>query len=83
MCSSAELSEPARAVRLIPLCFNLGKCHCALVLGSDISDPVKHGAISIGTAHAERRGPVMVNVNTGRASPSLPFSLMKSALVSL
>lgn len=65
VCSRAELSEPARAASPIPLYFNLGKCHCALVLGSDICDPVKHGAISIGTAHAEGRGPVVLNVTLG------------------
>jgi len=62
--SSAGLSKPARAANCIPLYFNLGKCHCTLVLGSDISDPVKHVVISIVTAHAEPRELMVVNVTT-------------------
>lgn len=62
--SNAELSEPARAASRIPLYFNLEKCHCTLVLGSDISDPVKYVVISIVTAHAEPRELVVVNVTT-------------------
>lgn len=61
---NAGLSEPARAASRIPLYFNLGKCHCTLVLEGDISDPIKYVVISIVTAHAEPRELMVVNVTT-------------------
>lgn len=57
----AGLSGPARSASLIPLYFNFGKCHCILVLGSDISDPVKHVVIPIVIAQAEPRELMVVN----------------------
>lgn len=47
-----------------PIVFQFGKCHCTLVLGSDISDPVKYVVISIVTAHAELKELMVVNMTT-------------------